>query len=362
MAGSCHATLTPAARRLTFQGPWGSSSRNPESEATTKRRPEPATIYVASAALLAVLTWVDYATGYELELFALYILPVGLVAWYGTRRAALLYAFAAAACWYTSDRLAGHPYPNALLVYWETFMRLIAYVSTAVSLSAIRDHVRRREELLHAVSHDLRAPLGAIGGQAHVLRARAGDAFTAARAEAILRSARRMEGMIDDLVDGARHEAGHLRLDLRPVELRPFVSELLDRMEGALDVGRIDPALPEGAPLVVVADPARLERILVNLLSNALKYSPGEGRVRVEAEARAGRVVVSVTDEGPGIAPEDAPHLFERYYRGKEGRRSEGTGLGLYGARLLVEAHGGRIAFENVAGGGASFRVEFPAA
>jgi signal transduction histidine kinase len=327
------------------------------------RRPRPSVVYLGSALVLAFLTWADYATGYELELFALYIVPVGLATWWGNRRAGISFAVAAAVCWFTSDRLSGHPYSNGLFVYWAAFMRFVVYLTAAVALSAIRRQIARRDDLLRVISHDLRAPLAAASGQAQILRGRSGgDAWVAARADAILRAAKRMDGMIEDLVDGARRDAGHLRLELQPVELRGFVAELLERMAGALDVSRIEATLLAGDALAVTADPARLERVLVNLLSNALKYSPGGGKVRLEAEARGVVVVISVTDEGPGIAAEDLPHLFERYYRGKEAGRAEGTGLGLHGARMLVEAHGGRIRVENLPRGGAAFRVELPAA
>lgn len=322
-----------------------------------------ANLYAAAAALLALITWIDYLTGYELGLFVLYFIPVGLAAWWGSRGAGLTFACAAAVCWYASDRLAGHPYSQALFIYWETFMRLVSYLTTAFTLSKIREGMRRQEDLLRMVSHDLRAPLGAISGQAQILRARAGgDPWVAARADAIVRAANRMDSMIGDLVDGARQEAGHLRLDLQPIQLQGYVTELMGRMRGFLEVDRVDLALAARPALVVKADPGRLERVMVNLISNALKYSPAEARVTVDAEVRDGRVIISVADLGPGIAPEDMAHLFERYYRGRAAQAQAGLGLGLHSARLLVEAHGGRIHVENLSGGGAAFRVELPAA
>lgn len=318
--------------------------------------------YVVSAALLGLLAWLDYATGYELELIALYILPVGIASWWGSRRGGIVCSLASAVLWYVSDRLSGHPYSGPLLIYWSAFMRLVAYVVAALALSAIQEQVRRREGLLHVVSHDLRTPLAALSGQAQILRKRAGaDPWVAERADAILRASSRMTHMIEDLLDGALQESGKLRLDLEPVDLHAFLGETLARVAGVLDVHRIDVALPGGQRLVVVADAARLERVLVNLLSNALKYSPEGSRVRVEAEAREGRVVVSVADRGPGIPASDLPHLFESFFRGAGERRAKGAGLGLYGARLLVEAHGGTLRAENAPDGGAVFRLELRA-
>jgi signal transduction histidine kinase len=317
---------------------------------------------VGSAALLAAITWVDYVTGYELGLFVFYFIPVGLAAWYGTRAAGLAFAVAAAVCWYLADRLALHPYTNVLFIYWETFMRLVSYFTTALTLSSIRRHVRDREDLLHLVSHDLRAPLAAVVGQAQILRRRnPDDAWVAARADAILRAASRMDGMVEDLLDSARLESGGLRLALERVHLEEFLDELFARLGTSLEVGRVSVTVPRSEGITLDVDPRRLERVLVNLLSNALKFCP-DGAVRLVAERRDGWVAISVSDEGPGIDPADAPNLFTRYHQGRRAPSRDGIGLGLYGARLLVEAHGGRISVESTPGAGSTFRVELPAA
>lgn len=329
----------------------------------TPSKVPPAILYAASAALLAFITWLDYVTGTEFDLFVLYLLPVGLASWAGSRRAGLSFACAAALCWYASDRFAGHSYSQSFFIYWAAFMRFVSYLITALALSGIKDAVRRQEDLLRVVSHDLRAPLTAIAGQAHILRARAlGDPWIRDRSDAIIRASKRMDSMIADLVDGAAQAAGHLRLALQPVELQSYVAELMGRMQGSLEIERVDLALAARGTLVVKADPSRLERVLVNLISNALKYSPPESRVQVDAEANDGRVIISVSDQGPGIAPEEMEHLFERYYRGRAARQQAGLGVGLHSARLLVEAHGGRIYVVNSPGGGATFRVELQAA
>jgi signal transduction histidine kinase len=318
-------------------------------------------LYACVAGLLASITWIDYLTGYELGFFVFYFVPIGLAAWYGSRSAGLAFAVASAVCWYVADRLAVHPYSNALFIYWETFMRAVTYFTTALTLSSIKGRIREREDLLHVVSHDLRAPLGAVIGQAQVLRRRAdGDSFAVARADAILRAASRMDAMIEDLLDGARFESGRLRLALEKVELASFLGELLARMGASLEVERVSVSMPESGRITVRADPRRLERVLLNLISNALKYCP-DGKVRLEVTSRVGWVSISVVDDGPGIHPEDLPHLFTRYYRGRRTPSPDGLGLGLYGARVLVEAHGGRIEVETSPGAGTRFQVELPA-
>lgn len=321
------------------------------------------TVYAASAVILLLVTSLDVSTGSELGLFVLYFVPVALAAWYGSRRAGVAFAVVAALCWYASERVVGHVYSYPLLIYWETFMRLLSNLGVAITLSQIREGLRQREDLLRIVSHDLRAPLGAVAGQARILRARAGaDPWIADRADAILRAAGRMDSMIGDLVDAALSEAGRLRLDPADIDLERCVTELLARMSGALEVERVKVAFAGRPQVRVRADPNRLERILLNLLSNALKYSPPESAVRIEAENRGDRVVITVADCGPGIAPEELPRVFERYYRGRAATSHEGLGLGLHSTRLLVEAHGGRIEVESPPGGGSNFRVELPAA
>jgi signal transduction histidine kinase len=219
-----------------------------------------------------------------------------------------------------------------------------------------------RDDLLRAITHDLRTPLNAIYMQAHLVERGAGGAERAPeRGHAIVRSCERMSEMLQDLSDSARLEAGRLQLTPQPLAVPAVVAELLERLRGGLDVDRVRLG-SEGAVPRAMADPRQLERILVNLLSNALKYSPAETEVIVRV-ARAGeRVEISVADRGVGITPEDQVHLFERWFRAKGTRRPEGLGLGLYITRLLVEAQGGRIRVESAPGEGSVFRVAFPVA
>jgi signal transduction histidine kinase len=319
-------------------------------------------ILAGVTALLLLITWIDWISGYEFELFVFYFVPVGIAAWFLGRGWGLAFAVASGVGWYFADRMALHPYSNQLFVYWETLMRLVSYFTTALTLSAIRRGVQEREDLLHVVSHDLRGPLGAVMGQADLLRKRPGDgAWTEARAEAILRAAARMQAMIEELVDGARLDSGRLRLDVRPVDLREHVPGMLRRLEAQLEVERVEVSIPAVGPVTVRADPRRLERVLVNLLSNALKYAVGS-RVRIEVMAEGEWVDVCVADDGPGIHPDDLPRLFRRFERGRGTEGKDGLGLGLYGARRIVEAHGGRIEVESAPGAGSRFRVRLPAA
>jgi signal transduction histidine kinase len=178
------------------------------------------------------------------------------------------------------------------------------------------------------------------------------------RARSIARSCERMNGMIQDLLEATLLEAGQLRMSPRRLDLAAFVPEVVERLRGALPMERVSVRIP--AVAAIVADPARLERILVNLLSNALKYSSPQSPVDVDVALADGGATITVADRGIGIAPEDLPHVFDRFFRARGARQPEGLGLGLYITRLLVQAHGGKVEVESYLGTGSAFRVFLP--
>jgi signal transduction histidine kinase len=228
--------------------------------------------------------------------------------------------------------------------------------------SEVHELEQARDDLVRMISHDLRTPLNAVYTQAHLLsRAPQDTAKVIERASSIVRSCERMSAMIQDLVETALLEAGQLELIPSQVDLAALVPELLARVHGGIPAERVQLTIVPGLPQAWL-DPPRFERVLVNLLSNALKYSPPQSQVALELGPADGGVVVSVADRGVGIAPEDLGKVFERFYRARSARRPEGLGLGLYISRLLVEAHGGRIEVESQLGQGSVFRVFLPAA
>ena len=237
-------------------------------------------------------------------------------------------------------------------------------IATSTYGAELEEERTRLADVMRTVSHDLRNPLAAVLGQAQLLARRLEQtgAREAESARAIAVAAQRMNGLIQDLVDSMRVQARRLQLARQPVDLPGFTEGLRREQAALMDTARIHLEVPEGLP-PVSADPNRLERVLVNLLSNALKYSPPGTPVTVSFQRRDGEVVTSVTDRGPGIPPEEIPNLFQRYYRGAAARdRDGGLGLGLYIARTLVEAHGGRIWVESEPGKGSTFSFSLPVA
>ncbi|MCL5959495.1 MAG: ATP-binding protein, partial [Chloroflexi bacterium] len=223
----------------------------------------------------------------------------------------------------------------------------------------LRKLQEQREDMIRAVSHDLRNPLSIIMGHAQII-VRLGETVAVRKsAEAVITGAQRMNAIIQDMVDSVRFETGQLKLEKAPVDVRCFVAELLERAGAMMEAGRVRVEIPGDLPLIP-ADPNRLERILMNLLSNALKYAPPETEVLVKAQRLDYEIMVSVSDRGIGIAPEDISHIFERFYEPRAGRKAGGVGLGLYISRMFVEAHGGRIWVESAVGKGSTFRFTLP--
>lgn len=226
-----------------------------------------------------------------------------------------------------------------------------------------REMERARRDLVASVSHDLRTPLAAV--RALVEAVADGVAEDPGTRERYLASAQNelthLGRLVDDLFELAQIDAGVLRLEMEKASLHDLVSDTLASFrpqaesKGVRLVGEV-----AGGVDPVLMSPSRIQRVLHNLISNALRHTPADGTIAVRAEADGEVVRVEVADTGEGIAPEDLPRVFERSYRGEKSRtRREaddpGAGLGLAIARGLVEAHGGRISAESLAGKGARF-------
>ncbi|HEX7091276.1 MAG TPA: HAMP domain-containing sensor histidine kinase [Longimicrobiales bacterium] len=218
-------------------------------------------------------------------------------------------------------------------------------------------------EILAMVAHDLRNPLNAISLAATLTleSASARDEETARRMETILRASGRMNRLIGDLLDAAVLEAGVLTLELRRGSAAAILDEAAgDFLERARACGVELSCVDLGAP-PLLADSRRLAQALANLIENAMRVTPPGGRILVRADRWDGWARFTVSDSGPGIAPEDIPHVFERFWH-TCGRARGAAGLGLAVARKIVEAHGGRIWVESQPGSGARFVFTVPAA
>ncbi|GAB5601691.1 ATP-binding protein [Thermus sp. FJN-A] len=221
---------------------------------------------------------------------------------------------------------------------------------------------RVKGEFIAAVSHELRTPLAVIMGLAELLREEPLSPSAQESVDLILESAFRLKTMVDNLLDTSRLEAGRFEVARRPVNLRPLLLDLARSFQGVARLSGVDFRVEvEDLPLLE-ADPDRLAQVVGNLLSNAFKFTPPGGLVRLAARLAGERLVLEVEDTGSGIPEEELPTLFQRYARTQNARARgvSGTGLGLYISRHIVEAHGGRVEVESQVGKGSRFRVILP--
>jgi two-component system, NtrC family, sensor histidine kinase KinB len=235
-------------------------------------------------------------------------------------------------------------------------------VVTIQDITARRELEQLQHDYVGLISHDLRNPLQVIALRTQLLQRlleERGMTREAALAGSLLQNTRQMSWLVEELLENSILEAGQVELRREPTELVPFLEEVLDR---DLPPDARERFLLEAAgPLPpVLVDAPRLERVVVNLLTNALKYSPPASPIELRIQQTAEVVELSVRDQGLGLLPEDAVRLFQKYYRTKEGRRAKGAGLGLYICRLIVEAHGGAIRVASQPGQGAIFTVTLP--
>jgi two-component system phosphate regulon sensor histidine kinase PhoR len=245
--------------------------------------------------------------------------------------------------------------------------RSVGAVAVFHDVTELKGLERVRREFVANVSHELRTPLTAIRGYAETLRdaAARNPEQAAGFADVIYRHAGRLQVLIEDLLDLSSIEQGRARVALGPVPLEEVVTQAVSILRPALDRKRQELVLdlPPGLPRPR-ANRDRLSQVLINLLDNAVKFTPDRGRITVSARAEPDAVVLSVRDSGVGIAPEELGRIFERFYRVDPSReRGEGgTGLGLAIAKHLTLAMGGRIDVQSVPGEGTTFRVSLPAA
>ena len=231
-----------------------------------------------------------------------------------------------------------------------------------------RDELDRlKDEFVLTASHELRSPLTSVQGFAELLMLDK-ESLTPRQLETveiILDNCRHLVRLLNDLLDLARSDAGRLSIRPQPTEVAPLVEDVARTMRAQTEAAgqslteQVEPGLP---PIDV--EPDRIRQILVNLLTNAHEYTPEGASIGVAARAVGAEVEISVSDNGPGIPPDQLERIFERFTRGDAGltQRVGGTGLGLAISKSLVELHGGSIRAESTVGAGSTFHVRLPVA
>jgi len=243
------------------------------------------------------------------------------------------------------------------------------------------EHAARLEELDAAksrffagISHEFRTPLTLIEVPLQELaQEKRGDGRSALYAM-MLRNTRRLQNLVEQLLNLAQMQSGTLTLQARPVEVMPFLQNIVAAFESLarrrrirLSLAQVPGDTPAGSPLIAWLDTGKMERVIINLIDNALKYTPGGGKVKVTLAGplpgkKQPSIRISVADTGPGIPQEALPHLFEYFYRYRDETRTaaQGTGIGLAVCREMVKLHHGEIGVESAPGKGSVFTVLLP--
>src|SRR6266850_222601 len=242
--------------------------------------------------------------------------------------------------------------------YGPDELRKLAAQFNEMADALVRQH-ENQLAFLAAVAHDLRNPIGALKMSADILSTdKAGKRDKVSELVSVIqRQVHRLDRMVGDLLDRSRIEGGRLELRFQECEARRIVQDTFDLFSSVSQSHELVLNLPE-KPVLIHCDPLRIEQVLNNLISNALKYSPDGGKVELSLEELDDDVVVRVSDQGLGIPEDELPYIFEPFRRSRTPREDiPGVGLGLSVAQRIVQAHGGRIEAESRIGIGTTFRV-----
>ena len=237
---------------------------------------------------------------------------------------------------------------------------IVSWLGTHTDIEESKQAVFARDEFLSIASHELRTPLTALKLRLQsVLHSRDLSEKTERRVESAVRQTERLERLIDNLLDVSRITTGHLELEPEDFDLAEMAQDVAERFREQAAGGGVPLTIEAQTPVLGRWDRLRLEQVVTNLLANALKF--GEGKpIFVSVTADAKNAVVTVADQGIGIAPQDLSRIFHQFERVLGTRSFGGLGMGLYIARQIAQAHGGRIEVDSVQGKGSKFRVVLP--
>jgi len=332
-------------------------------------------------ALVAVIGFLDRQSGVHIALGPFYLIPISVAAWYLGSRLGLVTALASVTIGLIADRLSGAPDAATLVPWWNAGARLAVFLfllflirTVANAITEAQESARRAEDVaerlrvadgikntfLNAVSHELRSPLAAILGCARTLEdleesLESDDRRGLTRAVAV--NARKLDRLLGELLDLDRLSRGVAALELRSIDLAKVAAEVI----AELDIPFERPVHLEADSVSATVDEAKVERIIENLLGNALKYAVPGSPIWVRVSRASGVPRIEVEDAGPGVPSDRREAIFQPFERGEAARQGvPGIGIGLALVREFAGLHGGRAWVEEGTAGGARFVVELP--
>ena len=341
----------------------------------------PLLVAVLGLAFIAVVSVLDYLTGPQLSLSLLYLMPIGLVTWNLGRRWGAVAVVVSTAAGIVSDVLSSPSVSTTDPVpYWNGIVRFAVFLAAAMLLDTLRSIIDAqwglveaeadrstglrelndvKDTLLHAVSHDLKGPLAGIIGAMQTIRRDEELHLTDDEREALYQviehSGRKMNRLIDDLLDLDRIDRGKLHPQREPTDVGALARRVVGDTAQIID----HPVRVRADAVLVNVDPGKVERVVENLLVNAVRHTPAGTAVLVDVAANADGVELVVEDHGPGV-PDDLKTLLFEPFRQGETSSSGGMGIGLSLVQRFAELHGGAAHVDDADGGGARFVVTLP--
>lgn len=258
----------------------------------------------------------------------------------------------------TLDIAAGHFDKKVNIKGEDELGQLASAINYMSSELAKLDQMRR--DLIANVSHELRTPLSLIRGYSEALK----DGVVKdpeqqkQYVDIILDEAARLQKLVSDLLDLSQLESGSLSINPLPFSISQSINDICWRFEAAAAKNQIELSASVDDNIIVLADEGRIEQVLYNLIQNAINHTPPQGRIIVSAEKRGDKAFIQVSDTGRGISPDDLPHIFDKFYTGKNNKK--GTGLGLTIARGILAAHGSDITVKSQPDQGTAFAFYLP--
>ncbi len=331
----------------------------------------------AAVLLVIVVGCADYFTGYEIAVSFFYLIPVLLVTWRVGLLHGLAVSFLSALAWFVSDYgFTGRVYAHPLIPYWNALVGLAFFIVSVLLLSRIRTLLQKEQaqsqlksSLLHTVSHEFNNALTVMSTGLYLLKDSEPKPADTTRDRLFLmlgNAQTQMALYVKNILNEARMEQGKFKLDKKPLALRELAGECADSVRELLKQKDItlEIKMPE-LPVFVSADKEAMALVLSNLLGNAIKYTPQNGRIAVEicpTGEPPQKVIFSVEDSGIGISLADLKKITAGFYRTEEGKEAAaGFGLGLRIVNELLNLHESRLEISSEKGKGSNFFFELPA-